>query len=346
MRTLMFGLILSLIAVPMAEASKARMTVVGDAYSLPDDLQELFINPAKAFNVADQLSLEYGPDSEGGWLRTTSENTKFGVYIGHRNDIYDDLVTEAGNGLPLEQNPIELIYAERGESLVWAVSLWASKGRDMVARSHVDSQGLRWGARFGEFEAYAHAALRNHSKIENLITAQMDSQYQLGGEYQMEDMTYALNVQSSRGRISPSGGNDALRGWDEVTLGFEMIEENSEAYTFWGAKIVNKQTKKDPATEVSLKLPFYLGVESKMGGGLQWRAFFEQSILLNRSKNDPGTGFPATADNEGLNDARAALGASYQGGPLRLDGALSTTATTGNLRTDNLAAELSLNYLF
>lgn len=346
MRLFLIWMSFSLLTASFAEASKARMAVIGDAIALPDDLQELFLNPVKVFSVPDQLSLEFGPQGEGGLLRAASETTKFAVYVGHRNELYDELVNEAGNGLLPEQNPFEIFYGARGEFIAWGVSVWAAKGRDKLAPGQVDAQGFRAGTRIGEFEAYLHVGLRSQSKIDDLIAARMDSQYRLGGEYQIDDLTYFADVQSSRGRIAPSGGNEALRAWDEITLGFEHIEEDSEAYVFWGVKLVNTQTKRDPATEVTLQLPFYLGLESKMGEGVQWRAFLQQSMLLNARKSDPGNGAPATADNEGLNDTRAALGLSFQGGLLRIDGALTAAAATGRLTTDTLMTEVSLNYLF
>ncbi|MBX3018210.1 MAG: hypothetical protein KF767_10000 [Bdellovibrionaceae bacterium] len=336
---------LSLLALPLAEASKARMSVIGPAVSLPDDFQELFQNPVKAFSVDDQLSLEFGPQGEGGWLMSLSKASKLSVYVGHRTELFDDLVAEAANGLLPEQNPFEITYASKNEVSAWALSLWLSKARNKTTSASVEAQGLRAGLRFNEFEIYAHAGFRSPSKIDGLLTAQLDSQYRLGGEYGVEDMTYYVDAQSTRGRIAPDGGNDARRGWDEITLGFEHLEEDAEAYAFWGARLVNTRIARDPANAVTLNLPFYFGVESKSFEGVQWRAYLEQSIILNQRKDDPGTGFPATADNEGLNDTKAALGASYQGGPIRIDGAL-TAATTGTLTTDTLLTELSLNYLF
>lgn len=344
MKTQLRVLLLLLLLPFTALGSKARMAVVGPAIALPDDVQEMFSNPAKLFTTQDQFNIESGATNEAGlWL--SHQNSKFGVYYGHRNDFYDELVTDAGSGLPLEQNPLELFYGQKSEDSAWGLSIWGSSGEDKTAKAKVDSKGLRLGYRRGEFEVFAQAGGISRSMIDSLMTAQINSMYRLGGDYGIDDIWYSVDLETTNATTTPNGGAAAQRSFSSITLGFEFIEESSEAFFFYGAKILNTQTKRDPATDVVLRLPFYFGIESKPGDGFQWRGYLQQSMVLNSRKADPGTGAPATIDNNGVDDLQVALGVSYQWGRVRMDGTLSA-GTTGILVTDNLLAQTSLIYFF
>lgn len=328
----------------VAFASKARMAVVGTAVSLPDDFQEFFQNPVKVFSVPSQLGIEFGPRPEAGVL-FGNETRKFAISLGHRDEFFDQLVTDAGNGLLQEQNPVEIFYGRANESFAWALSLTASRARDRVLKGGVEGSGLRGGARFGDFEVYLHAGLGAKSEVEGLILARVDSHVRVGGEYHSGELSYFFDAESAKGRIQPSGGAEFPRQSDAVSFGIEQIQEDAETFFFYGAKLTNTQMKKDPAIAVTLRLPFYFGIESKMAAGFQWRTLLQQSLLLNTRKDDPGTGAPATVHTDGLNDTAASLGASYQFASVRIDGTLSA-ATTGTLTTDNLIATMSLTHLF
>lgn len=336
-----------------AFASKARVAALNNAVTIADDVQEVFRNPAEMFGFGDMLTVEYGGTPEGGFFRSNGD-TKYGIYFGNRSASFNNAITAANTGAGLtganalltEQNPFELFYGSKMGDSAWAVSLKYSQAEDKVAPGRkVGTMGLRAGYNTDAFEVYASLGLGGKSEVTNVVTAQSDMSVRVGGEYFIGDSIAFVDVQQSSGKVTPAGGADSKASSMGWTLGYESKIRSETAHFFYGVKLASTETKADPAKETTMKLPLYAGVEADAASWLALRGFVQQSVLLNTAKDDPGTGGAATADNSGLNDTSAGLGASLKFGKVWIDGTLSA-ATTGTLNTDTLLATTSLNYWF
>lgn len=331
-----------------AFASKARQAALNNAVSTNDDIQEAFINPAKIFNVGDLLTVEFGTQAEGGFIRSSGD-TKYGIYFGNRSPAFKTLI-DAANAAPFnagllqEQNPLEVFYGMGTAGNAWALSFKYASAEDKIAPTRkVNVMALRGGYNTEAFEVYANLGLAGKSEKDTVGTAQNDMTVRVGGEYFLGDSTIFADVTTGSGKVTPTGGNDTKISKMDYTLGVESKIKGDQAHVFYGAKVVSTETKTgDNGKETSMKLPVYAGLEADAASWLVLRGFVQQSVLLNSAKTVGATG-TTTAENSGMDDASAGFGAGVKFGKLMVDGSLGTT---GTLNTGSLLANMSLNYMF
>lgn len=331
-----------------AFASKARVAALGTTVTVADDVQEVFVNPAKMFGFGDMLTIEYAATNpEGGFFRSSGD-TKYGIYLGHRSSSFSSLVTATQNVSATaigEQNPFEIFYGSKMGDSAWGLSFLYSNANDKVAKAKSSTMGLRAGYNTDAFEVYANLGLAGTTEVENTVTGKSDMTVRIGGEYFMGDSTVYADVLSGAGKVTPNGGADVKITKMDWTVGYETKVRSEAAHFFYGVKLASEETKVGDQKTTAMKLPLYAGVEGDAASWLALRGFVQQSVLLNSNKVDPGNGAAATTDKEGMNDTSTGLGASLKFGKLWIDGTLSAN-NSGTLNTDTLLATTSLNYWF
>lgn len=337
-------------------ASKARIAAFGtsqtdvQAVTTQDDVQDVFTNPAKMFNFGNILTVETGANPEGGVFMVDGDK-KWGFYVGGRSTTFTtsiqtvNALVGAGTFLS-EQTPFEFFYGSKGGDMNWAVSAKLSMGEDKVAEQKVSTGGIRAGVTTSAYEAYVVLGLlamsektTTNSKIEG------DGGVRLGGEYFMGEGTLYADIVTSGTKVkAPAVNVDIKTRVTTIQLGYEMKTKSEGAQVFYGAKLFSDENKIDNVNISNQTLPIYFGVEAEAASWLTLRGFVSQAVLLNTSKRDAGL-LGAKIDKSGMNNSKAALGASFLFGNLSVDGTL-TAGGTGNLNTDTLLAQTSLNYKF
>ncbi len=329
-----------------AFASKARVAVVGVSNSKADDVQDVFVNPAKMFGFSDMLTIEYGAagNEEGGIFRSHGD-AKYGVYLGHKSPGFARLTTianTAGLGLLTEQNPFELFYGQKNGDMRYAASLVYSNAENKTNNRKTSTTGIRLGAATDVWEAYLGLGLMGEAKNSGTpaTSAKNDMSVLVGGQYAVSDLLYYGSVDQSSGKIN-NGTTDTKLTYSLITVGVESKTKGDASHFFYGLKYNMLSTKAASTPEektTTSNLPLYAGIEADAATWLVLRGSVQQSVLINNNKVEGAT----PSETSGLNDTTAALGAGFKFGKMFIDTSLA--AGGGTMSSVDFGTQASLNY--
>lgn len=348
-----------------AFASKARLIGLGGlARTTASDVQSIFEQPHKMWEVGDLATIEFGPtgttydatgaatdvarganNAEGGFLRSHN-NSKWGAYIGHQSDSLLYMLaggsvgtaTSANEGLRRLENPINLWYGIKAGDLEWGFNLFyanseVKSGADMNKKN---AMGVSAGVRADRWNADLVVGLG--AKIED-TSAGSDEEFKgstsvrLQGEYAVNDdlLTYAQLTNFGGKHTTAANVENMDLDHMNIQLGVESKIKSDVVHFFYGAMLQNA-TEKNKVTGATVEkveqtlLPLYFGFEADAASWLVLRASLRQNFLLNQTKVSTA----ASSDANDIDSTVASLGAGFKFGKLLVDGVMST-GTTGNL---------------
>ena len=352
-----------------AFASKARLIGLGGmARTTASDVQSIFEQPHKMWEVGDLATIEFGPtgttysnvgasteiarganNAEGGFLRSHN-NTKWGAYIGHQSDSLLYMLNgatvgkavTAGEGLSRLENPINLWYGIKAGDLEWGFNLFyanseVKSGADMNKKN---AMGVSAGVRADRWNA--DLVLGLGAKVED-TSAGSDEEFKatssvrLQGEYAVNDdlLTYAQITNFGGKHTTSANVEDMDLDHMNIQLGVESKIKSDVVHFFYGAMLQsatekNKTTGSNPEKVEQTLLPLYFGFEADAASWLVLRASLKQNFLLNSVKVSTTT----SSDANDIDSTVASLGAGFKFGKLMVDGVLSA-GTSGNLNFNN-----------
>jgi hypothetical protein len=347
-----------------AFASKARVMSLGMAKSTASDVQQVFEQPHKMWEVGDLATIEFGGtgtsydatgastdiarggnNAEGGFLRSHN-NTKWGAYIGHQSDslLYMlaggsvGVATTAGEGLRRLENPVNLWYGIKAGDLEYGFNLFyaaseTKSGADMTKKS---AMGVSAGVRADRWNADLVVGLG--AKLEDTNTGSDEefkgtTSVRLQGEYAVNDDLLTYGSLTNFGGKHTTAANVENLDLDHMALelGVESKIKSDVVHFFYGAALQNR-TEKNKVTGAAVEkveqmlLPLYFGFEADAASWLVLRASLKQNFLLNSTKVSTA----ASSEANDIDSTVASLGAGFKFGKLVVDGVLST-GTSGNL---------------
>lgn len=367
-----------------AFASKARLSALQNAKTTASDVQDIFEEPSKMWDVADLATFEFGAtgttyaggppptatvagtNAEGGFLRST-DDAKWGAYVGHQST---GLLTLLGgaNGvgtavsdaaLQQMENPLNVWYGFRAGDIRYGANLYYanSEAKNVAVPNKKNAYGISFGA--GADTWNANLVLGLGAKVTNETVGDDEeftskSSVRLAGEYVINDMIlgYASYTMFG-GKLNDAGGTEVSDvDVTQIEIGAESKVKSDTAHFYYGAKITNGTAKNGVSGAAvekieTMYLPVYFGLEADAASWLVLRASLTQNVLLNTRKVTTA----ATDEADNVDSTVAALGAGLKFGKLMLDGVMST-GTNGNLSfndgtgTNQFMTQTSLTYVF
>jgi hypothetical protein len=365
-----------------AFASKARMAALGTtttfygSHTVASDIQQVFEQPSKMWDLADQMTIEFGgtgttyadaaagtgdgtgavaanntPNAEGGFIRS-HDNAKWGAYIGHQSTSLLTLLAASTTKLEMRrmENPINLWYGMKMNDMNWGFNVYyASSKHEGATPNTKSSYGVSAGVQADKWNANAVIGLGAKATDDNETTAaalkefKANSSWKLQGEYVINDNLLGYGAYTMFGGKGTDGVDADLTDL-EVTmfnLGVESKLKSDMAHFFYGASI-NSMTTKEKVFDTKIEqmvMPVYFGVEADAASWLVLRAALHQNVLLAETKRSA-----AGTDAKQSNDSTVgSFGAGLKFGKLMIDGAL-VAGTTGDLNANNFMTNTSLTY--
>ena len=364
-----------------AFASKARLGALGGSKTVASDIQQVFEEPSRMWDLADQATFEFGgtgtayslagtatnstPNAEGGFIRS-HENTKWGAYVGHQSPSLVLLLSGAGGlgtamsnaSLLRTENPLNLWYGTKVGDLNYGFNLYyASSERKTGANMNKKAAyGLSGGVQGDKW--MANLVLGLGAKIENNTAGahedeefKSDSSMKLLGEYAINDVLLGYAGFTMFGGTRQDGaagaGKEAAKfDVQQISLGVESKIKSDTAHFFYGARIENATAKNKtdsvPVQKIEmLTMPVYFGLEADATSWLVLRTTLTQNVLLSSTKVTTA----ASSDADNVDSTVAASGLGFKFGKLMMDASM-TAGTTGTLSSVDFGGNASLTYLF
>lgn len=374
MNKLIFGFLMTLMATPMALASRARLEALGQdpngSYFLQDS-RNIFLNPAVTVTLPNQLNLEMGdagitgnPKAEGGLIHT-GEQGSYGLNLGrigmgaqHILDVKTDLAID----LMKPENAVELIYAKGFSDLNLGLNLlYANASSDTGETNNLPDKTasvmtLTVGASKENMDFYLSYGLSEKSKTEDLasVTKEFDSSssVKLGGVYKFsEEIKLSLETSMLNYKFNTGAGLTGSRGIQNLSVNFyNALQTNSDLFIFYTMGLTqNKKTidyelvSANDVESATLDLPIVLGAESQVKDWLNLRASVKQSTIIN--SKDYKNGSTNLKTDNAVNTTTVAAGLTLTFGKVSLDG-LFEGATQGKINGNQFIAEAALKYMY
>ena len=352
-----------------AFATKARMKALNSSFHLADTQSE-FTSPYHMFSVKDFVSFESGVSSptgaddgaEGLVKFSIDEQSKILLAIGHKDEAIQTmrkfLNTVAGTNFKTQQNPIELIYAMKNES-IWAVGLFYSNSKDKVATNNESSLGFRLGFANGDFKWKLNLGLVN--KVENVTDGTLTAQpyTNIGLRYGFESHKFGLDFTGWEAKRSSLLGTEVdSHVYQNIKFQYvETLAKDGEDF-FYGIAI-EAATLKNKLNDKKLNrlaLPVWIGFENQASEWLIVRASIKQSLLA-QAKDENGYAAGSVDGAFGIagsdyaaepNNTEVSTGLGLKFKNLTIDGTLK--AMTGKVQTQqidsaNFLALVGITYL-
>ncbi|MEZ4873400.1 MAG: hypothetical protein R2827_14415 [Bdellovibrionales bacterium] len=356
-------------------ASKARLGSLGQdpngSFHI-EDPRNIFLNPAKIADLADQVSLEAGassitssPKAEGGIIHNHDGYT-LGVHLGRAGDISTviDLaqsLTSAASSYFSPQNPIEIFWGQRsssGRSIGASVLYANSKSEQSDGVDYPDSSGsiltVAGGIVERDWEAQGKLYLLHNSKTDTSAVAKTEYEgspsLSIGGAKRLDQNTkvsgslYWLKFDFDNGTIEGSNDTQTINGTYHKTL---KSIDGTLVFASGGLTYSNTATKFDGvSSELKvnlLYLPVIVGLERPVNSWLTLRGSITQNVLLDESTTEGASKLKTS----GLDDTTVSAGLSLTFDQLSVDATFEGfDDSTAELNGDKLMANVSLNYVF
>ena len=375
---------LSVLATPVAFASKARLLALGESTNgsfFINDNRNIFLNAAEVNNHKDLVTFEFGsttgnsldtdttPNAEGGVLKAHN-NLVYGLHLG-RQTSFASTVGSVNASVFRPSNAIDLFVGgdagvKWGANLTYANSSNENFARGPLATDTADSEGksldLNVGVQAGDISAYIKAGLMGETKqdpntgaaatVED-IEIKRKSEFEIGASYKITD--YTVFAQANMSKFEEDQASDDFKS-TVFSLGAARTERLNDKTTMFVKLSANHSnvdneigaTNSDTETK-TITVPVAVGLEHDAASWLVLRGSVSQNLW---SKVDSD----ANGDSTVANSTNVNAGATLKFGELSVDGVVGTNngagAITnsnderGTLALDNLLARASVTYRF
>lgn len=373
---------LSVLATPVAFASKARLLALGESTNgsfFINDNRNIFLNAAEVNNHKDLVTFEFGsttgnsldtdttPNAEGGVLKAHN-NLVYGLHLG-RQTSFASTVGSVNAEVFRPSNAIDLFVGgdagvKWGANLTYANSSNENFQQGATAANTADSEGksldLNVGVQAGDIAAYIKAGLMGETKQDaNAGGAALDldlqrkSEFEVGASYKITD--YTVFAQANMSKYEEDEASDDFKS-TVFSLGAARTERLNDKTTMFVKLSANHSnvdneigaTNSDTETK-TITVPVAVGLEHDAASWLVLRGSVSQNLW---SKVDSD----ANGDSTVANSTNVNAGATLKFGELSVDGVVgtnngagniaATNAEQGSLALDNLLTRASVTYRF
>lgn len=326
-----------------AHATKARVQALQGAEHLVDS-QSIFTYAADIKALGQYMTLEFGQagdgtsdtKAEGGLFRRGENDSIFGFYLGHHDEIQATFRSELG--VPTQDNPIHVFYGRDNWGAYAGLSRSDKKTSDSKETTLSFGYGqttndLSWGVS-GEVLGTAESGTDKFTGAPNVgvNVRQLGRTYWYGGaSYGMlkfDDGTTSTNIKPMAVQV----------GYTDRTLG------NDTTDLYYGLNLTYAEIDNGGQKIKNMILPVSLGLEHAMNSWATFRGSIQQNVLLGSTKDGTETA-PADGEDTIENNTTVSAGVGLTYGNLTLDGVLSA-ASTGNVNGNQVLANAGLIYRF
>jgi hypothetical protein len=355
-----------------AFATRARLQSLGNAFHLVDTESE-FSSPYHMFSVKDFVSFETGKTaatnttngSEAITKFSLNDNSKLLIAIGHKDETVQTQrafmnANMGGTAFVTEQNPIEVIYGIKGES-IWNVGAYYSQMKDKVNNFNEQTTGLRLAASHGDFKWKLNLGLNN--KAENTTNGTFNNQpyanlglrYNVGAEHK-----FGLDYTMWTAKHDNTAGTE-VNSYDYQNIKFQYINTTqADGNDFFYGAGIDSITLKDKVNDTKLTrlaIPLIVGFEYAATETFTWRASIKQTLWA-QSKDDQGFAngsvdgaYGAVSEFNGVpNNTVVAMGLGWNlSKQVTIDGSLiGLTGATANqkINQSNMLGLVGATYFF
>ena len=354
-----------------AFASKARLKSLNNSFHITDTQSE-FTSPYHMFGLKDFISFESGSTvatgaddgAEALAKFSLNETSKLLVALGHKDEAVQNqrkfINAVAGTTFHPQQNPVELIYAAKTESMTWGLGVFYSQFKDKLVSNKESSTGLRLGASHGDFKWKANLGLVN--KVENVTDGVLTAQpyVNVALRYNVDVNKFALDYTTWEAKRSNVAGTEVdSHSYQNIKFQYVQTFAKDGEDFFYGIGIdsISLKNKLNDKKLSRLALPIWIGLENQSSDWLTLRASIKQ-VLFAQSKDENGyaagsiDGAFGVADSEygaEPNTTEVAMGAGLKFQQVVLDGtlkALSGKVQTQQINGTNLFALVGMTYSF
>lgn len=278
-----------------AMASQVRMNSLQNSRTVRQDFVDMFVQPSVMWSgeVADQVLME---NSTGGFLMSSGEDSKYGIYFGKQAEIAT-LINGVAGAAPFNEainNPLHVFYGRNMGGMNWGFNLYyANSKREATAPNYTQNfMGVAAGVDGGSWRA--DLAFGLGANIENTTAGndavKGDLNARLQAEYDVQEDLRAYFDMTQAGVTRTTAGTDTQGKNNKMALGIERRVAKEAATFFYGAALQTEKTEIGTTTAVDTQsLPVYFGVEAEATSWLVLRGSVSQPVLVGSSKAAAGT---------------------------------------------------------
>lgn len=381
MKNLLSLVLLSLILIQPAEASRSRLTALGqnaDGSIFIEDQRNIFLNPVWVNKNPNGANFEWGstntedtPKAEGG-VRYELGGMNMAIQLGRLGFAAQEIAlagvkgtagsryANTATGFYLPENSIEVFFGNTG-AMDWGGSVHYSNSSNEISGTGAfpDTEAQVITGKFGiwqeSFEGYGHVDLKHES--ENKSSATVNEKYEgelsfrFGGSFHLsnDSKVGARLAQLTHDFNDGPGGNQGER--KKLSAQFDYYKEfkrTESDFLFGTFGLLYLDDKGDFQGGVSveqdiLALPVTIGLEKKAKTWLALRASVTQRVIIN--KNTTNNAANSETESNGEDDTVVAAGAGFVFDNLSFD-ATFQGSTNGNFNATNMFGNIGMNYSF
>lgn len=321
-------------------ASKARLASLQGADHIVDS-QSLLTNPAYIHSFNQFLTLEMGgvgSGAEGGFVRKSATNAKYGAYFGHLTTHLDAKGNDLRNGFISENNPVEIFYGRDA----WATGISLSNVNNEASKTKQTNLTLKYGQVFQDQSWYAHVDLVSTAESAAGDKFNGAPYITLGGSKEREGLRYFGQLEY--GSATVKSGTDVTKKDSNLQIGVEdhTLGQGTSNDIYYGAMLVYKVRSVDSKKITGTKLPVFLGMEYAVNSWATFRTSLQQNVLLGSVADETATN--TSADGIAA-DTSVSSGLGLKYNDLTLDGVF-TASTTGNINGTSFLTQAAVTYTF
>lgn len=360
-----------------ASASTARLADLNGAITPDTDIQEAFDSPAKLWNFEDAILIEYGanqtgligttaaPRAQGAIVRTNGDS-KLGLWFGRQSETILNFASGAGQGTGANlsqanalylDNPINFVYAEKGETLNWGVGLFYAnskdqKGSDQFKKNVMELKlsvvAAEWTAAVTQSLGAKIEAIGDDLAGSNQQAMTLKKFSKISAQYDFDDLSIAGSYQSADGKLTnPNGSNLWEVETSNMILAFENKLKTETAHLFYGIGInvdlFWQKTGTESKRESSYQ-PIWFGLEADAVSWLTLRSAYKQNFMFFDTSK-VSTGATVTDSKAGASTNTVTAGAAFRFDQTTIDFNWSV-ATSGSLSTADFGTNAALTYTY
>jgi hypothetical protein len=369
---IVFGLVV--VTLNQAWATKARGTALGNSFHL-QGTQTLYSSPLHAISLDNFFALETGlttatsssNNASGAVLFAVSDSSKLLFSVGHLDESVQTQRTFLNNlggvvGYKPQQNPVEIIFAHKGDGQNFGLGLYASKYRNTISGEAEASSGLRVTSSWGDFSWRANLGLVSSATNASGDQSEGGGYTNLALRYRAGVLRYGADFTQWQVKQMLNGASEPNQSHQNRTMTLRMAHiTKMEGGEVFATAALEQNEIKDRLADRTFRrqtLPLILGLENKAADWLVLRGSVLQTVLLAQSKDEVGYPAAAVSGATGVVDAeyaaepnntRVSVGASLVFGKVQIDGLLSgLTGSTANQKVDgtNLLSQVGVVYKY
>lgn len=370
---------LSVLATPVAFASKARLLALGESTNgsfFINDNRNIFLNAAEVNNHKDLVTFEFGtgatsdlddaPNAEGGALKAHN-NLVYGIHLGRVtsfNQTVNGLSAAAAN-VYKPSNTIDL-FVGGDAGVKWGANLTYASSKDdkytQSAGNVADAEGQTLDANIGvlagDISAYVKAGLlgKTEQSIETGAPTEFDlkrkHEFEVGASYKITDYTVFAQVNMNKYEEKESDNDIKNTTYVLGAARTERLNDKTTMFVKLQGSMNNSDNEVLNATDSETKtiaVPVSIGLEHDAASWLVLRGSVAQNIWssVDSDANDKSTVANSTNVNAGATLKFGELSVDGVVGSNNGAGAISNTQSEkGTLALDNLLTRASVTYRF